>query len=405
MLRRPHLALADLQRRYGDVVAFGAGPFRYVCLFGADANRLLLADRPELFLWGPALRTLIPVDGPTALVVTDGEEHRTRRRLVQPAFATRRIDAYVPGMVDEVDRTIDGLPVGGTVELYATLRRTVRRIVVRALFGDSFRERADELGDVLEPALRFVDRAPQLQLAFAPAAARARRSRAAAARIVDEEAAKPDAAGVLAVLVDSGLSQEEIRDQVVSLIAAGYDTASAAVTWVLYELLRDPTRWAAARDGVVGRLRDAPPTADDLQALPHLDAVVHEAQRLWPAAPFSGRHAVEPFTFQGHEIPARTMVIYSPWVTHRLPSLWDRPDEFLPERWLGSEPPAYAYVPFGGGHRRCIGFGLALTEIKVAVVRLLQRASLRLRSTDVEAGGVSALRPVGGLAVDVVRRA
>jgi len=383
MLRAPHTTAQELHRRHGDVVAIGLGPSRYVFLLGPDANRLILSDRTDAFLWGPALRALEPVDGPTALVLSDGEDHRRRRRLVQPAFASRRIETYEKGMEEEVDRAIDDLVVGSVIDVHATFRRVVRRIVVRALFGDSFRERADELGDVLEPAMAFADRIPQLQLPWLPAGRRARAARAAADRIVDEEAARPDPGGVLAVLVASDLSSQEVRDQVVSLIAAGYDTTSAAVAWAVYELLRNE-RWAPGQD---------------------LDHVVKETQRLWPGAAVSARRSVAPVSFRGHEIPAGTTVLYSPWVTHRMPELWDRPDEFVPERWEQEPADPYAYVPFGGGYRRCIGFGLATTELKVVLGRLLERTAFRLRSHDVRPGGVSALRPTGGVWVEVVRRA
>ena len=383
--RRPHAAAQELQRTYGDVVQVGAGPSKYVFLFGPDANRLVLNERPEAFLWGPALRALLPVDGPTALVLSDGDDHKRRRRIVQPAFAQRRIESYVPGMVEEVDRAIDAMRPGEVLDLHATFRLVIRRMVVRALFGDSFRARADELGEVLEPAMAFADRLPQLQLTWLPAGRRAVAARAAADRIVDEEAARADPEGVLGVLVESDLSPQEIRDQVVSLIAAGYDTTSAAIAWALYELLRND-RWHADQD---------------------LDAVIKEAQRLWPGAAVSARRSIEPVTFQGHEIPAGSNVLYSPWVTHRLPSVWERPDEFVPERWTDGSAPEdpYAYVPFGGGYRRCIGFGLAVTEMRVLLERLLARTSFSLRSSDIQPGGVSALRPMGGVWAEVVSRA
>ena len=371
MLREPHTTAQELHRRYGDVVAIGFGPSRYVFLFGPDANRLILSERPDAFLWGPALKALEPVDGPTALVLSDGDDHRRRRRLVQPAFASRRIETYEKGMEEEIDRAIDDLVVGSVVDVHATFRRVVRRIVVRALFGDSFRDRADELGDVLEPAMAFADRIPQLQLPWLPAGRRARAARAAADRIVDEEAARPDPQGILAVLVESDLSRQEVRDQVVSLIAAGYDTTSAAVAWAIYELLRNE-RWTPDQD---------------------LDHVVKETQRLWPGAAVSGRQSVAPVELRGHEIPAGTMVLYSPWVTHRMPSLWERPDEFVPERWEREPADPYAYVPFGGGYRRCIGFQMAVYEIKIAVARMVRAVDASVAPEQPRPKGLGAMYP------------
>ncbi|MDQ1374611.1 MAG: hypothetical protein QOJ09_1949, partial [Actinomycetota bacterium] len=131
--RRPHETSQRLHDRYGPVVHLGFWPASYTYLFGKEANELILSERPDEFTWREALRALEAVDGPTALVLSDGAEHKRRRRLVQPAFATRRIDAAVPVIVDEVDAAIDSLPVGGQVDFYALYRKTVRRIVVRVL--------------------------------------------------------------------------------------------------------------------------------------------------------------------------------------------------------------------------------------------------------------------------------
>src|SRR2546423_1409853 len=238
--RRPTETVEKLHMRYGNVVRFGYRPFRYVVLFGADANKLILADRVEAFTWREAFAMLEPVDGPTALVMSDGDEHKRRRRLVQPAFHTKRINGYVDLMVEEVDRTLATWTAGREVRAYDDLRKSVRRIVVRALFGEGLRERADEIGDVLEPALEFVDR-PLLQQQLKvdlpwTAWHRCKTARATTDRIVDAELARRRAtddpgAGtdILAMLLSTldedgspGLSDDEIRDQVVSLIAAGY---------------------------------------------------------------------------------------------------------------------------------------------------------------------------------------
>lgn len=397
-----------LRDRYGPVVRFGFGPATYVFLFGTEANELVLGDRHATFLWGEALRSLEPVDGPTALVLSDGEDHRRRRRLVQPAFATRRIDAAVPTIVEEIDRAIDELVVGGEVELYACYRRVVRRIVTRVLFGDALAGRADELGEVLEPALRFISRPPQLTKLGMPGSFGARRARRRADAIVDEEIARRRTSGdpgtdVLGVLLDTDLSDAELRDQVVSLIAAGYDTTSGAVAFAILELLRNEGAWERARTEAVQQLGDRASAADDLRAMPYTAAAVNETLRLWPA-PFSGRVTTEDFDYAGHSIPAGSTIVYSPFVTQRSTDVWgDDAGVFRPGRWLESEPPPYAFVPFGGAHRKCIGFALALTEIQTVVVRLVQRTSLSLvESGAVERGtGIAAMRPELGVRVRV----
>lgn len=182
--------MRSLQREYGDVVAFGYGPFRYVGLFGAEANRFVLADRPDCFRWHDAMEFLAVVVGDTALVVTDGDEHRRRRRLLQPTFGTRAIRSSLDLMVEEVDRELDTWEPGREVDVFASMRRAIRRIAVGALFGDSLGTHADELGESLAAALAFVNRPLVAQVHLdLPGSAwrRARRARDHADGIVNAE--------------------------------------------------------------------------------------------------------------------------------------------------------------------------------------------------------------------------
>jgi cytochrome P450 len=212
---------------------------------------------------------------------------------------------------------------------------------------------------------------------------------------------------VLGVLLGTELSDAERRDQVVSLIAAGYDTTSAAVAWTVLDLLRTEGVWAKAQAEVDEHLGDRAPEAEDLRALPYTAAVVNEALRLHPPAVLSGRRASSSFEYMGHTVAEGSIVIFSPYVTQRMPEYWgDDAEQFRPERWLEREPLPFTFIPFGGAYRKCIGFALALTEVQVVVVRLLQRTSLRLAEPDkvVRGIGLSATRPEGGVVVAVEQR-
>ena len=416
---RPVDTVVDLHRRYGPIVQFGLRPFQYTIVYGDTANRLILADRAEAFTWAEAFAMLAPVDGQTALVVSDGEVHKRRRRLVQPAFHTRRINGYVDLMVEEVDRTLDGWTAGRELRAYDELRKSVRRIVVRALFGDELRERADEIGDVLEPALQFVDRSllnQQLKLDLPGTAWRkCTTARARTDAIVDAELARRRAADepdegndILAMLLSTvdddgapGLTDQEIRDQVVSLIAAGYHTTSGALGWLVRAVLHEPGVWDKARAEIDEAVGDGPLTIEALQSMRYVDGVVHETLRLWPPGFVSGRMCHDDVDFAGHTIRAGSMVLYSPWVTQRLAELWPEPERFQPERWE-SEPLPYSFVPFGGGYRRCIGFAFATLELKVTLVRLLQRVELELLAADAVPVGTAGLRPKSGVPVRVL---
>jgi cytochrome P450 len=414
--------LDQLHRRYGPVVDFGFKiPLRAVCLFGPAANQHVLADNADNFLWAEAFRLLEVVDGPTALVMSDGQEHRRRRRLVQPAFALKRVDAHLDVVVAEVDRTLSGWTAGRRVDAHAELRAAVRRIVVRALFGDQMGNVADEIGERLEPALRYVQRTPMTRLDVDlrwNGYARAR----AATRAVDElilaeiarrrregidADASPDTLSALLVAAEevdgteTPLSDSELCDQIRSLIAAGYDTTSSSAGWLVYALGANPSAFAALREQVRDTIGDRAPTIDDLRAMPLVDGVVRETLRLWPPGAVSGRTAIDDFEVLGHRIPGGSTVLYSPYVTHRLPEVWGDPDVFRPERWKDGEPVPYSFVPFGGGHRKCIGFALATLELQVLAVRLAQHVSWTLDRSPIRPAGVATFAPKGGVAITV----
>jgi cytochrome P450 len=420
----PAEALAALQRRYGPVVSTGFGPLQYVWLFGPDAHRELFVDIDRM-AWRPATKVLIPVDGDTAIVVSDGEHHLRRRRIVQPAFNIRRIDAQVPLMLDETRSTLNAWTAGREVDGYEELRACVRRIVTRALFGDRLSGQADELGDLLQPALDFLDTpAPQLrvdlpwtqwhkakvarrgvdQLVFSEIEAR-RRSATDGDDVLTWllEAADPEGEG-------EPLTDQEVRDQVVSLIAAGYETTSAAVGWTLWAMLSHDGVWDGVRADVEARAGAGELTADSVRSMTYLDGVVSESMRLWPPGIAAGRKLLEPIEIAGVRLPAGVLAMYSPYVTQRLPELWPDPLAFRPERWdmddpTYVEPVPLSYIPFGAGPRRCIGFAFALLEIKVLLAELVRTVDLDLITT-AEPGraGIGSLRPKGGVRVRVRRR-
>ena len=245
----------------------------------------MLSTAAHTFEWGEAMQALVAVDGPTALVVSDGDDHRRRRRLVQPAFSIKRVDAHLGLVVTEVDRALAAWQPGAQLDASASLRDAVRRIVVRALFGEQLGADADRFGALLEPGLRYVQRMPQRRfehdLRVNPYA-RVQRSNRAADELVLAEVARRRAAGIdadahpdtltalLAGVDGEALSDAELLDQVRSLMAAGFDTTSGAASWLVLELGRNPEALAAVRAEVDAVLGDRAPTTDDLRApAPH----------------------------------------------------------------------------------------------------------------------------------------
>jgi cytochrome P450 len=200
------------------------------------------------------------------------------------------------------------------------------------------------------------------------------------------------------------LSDAELLDQVRSLMAAGFDTTSGAASWLVLELGRNPDVLAAVRAEVDAVLGGRAPTTDDLRALPLTLGAVHEVLRLWPPGPAAPRRSIAPTVLHGMEIPADRLVLYSAYVTGRLPELWPDPERFDPARWLpgAPEPVPYSFVPFGGGYRRCIGFALATLELQVMAVRLAQQVEWRLRRPEVRPTGIATLTPKGGVPIEVI---
>lgn len=420
---RPGEALLALHRRRGPMVDAGVGRHGFVYLFGAEANKFVFANS-DAFNWWEAFQVLVPVDGPTALIVSDGADHRRRRSLVQPAFHHRHIANYLQIMAANADAVIDTWHPGETIDIFAQLRSAIRRSAIESLFGQRMAAHADFLGEQLQPLMDLTSRLPQVlraeQRLRSPAWRRAMAARARIDALIYAEIARarshPSADdNVLATLVDGrtqdgeALRDNEIRDQVVSLIAAGYETTSAAMGWAVYALLSAPGVWQTAAAEVRDTLGDRAPDAAGLNSLTYLNGVVHETLRLYPPAVISARKVTRDLSFAGRRIRAGRTLVFSPYVTHRLPELWVDPLRFEPRRWDPASPgyrraAPYEFLPFGGGTHRCIGSGFATAELTVMLARLLSRSRLSLPDQRIRAGGYAALQPRGGLIVRVDQR-
>ena len=390
-----------------------------IYLLGPEANALVFAH-DEWFRVREAFAALEIVDGPTSVVLSDGPDHARRRGLVRPSVAPRRIDGYVASMVASADEALEEVVPGETFDAYALMRRAIRRSTLRALFGADLGERADQIGDTLQPLLDMADHLPQtidwLRRLRTPTWRRA----VAARREIDDvtfaaiarERARPaghddDGSGpVLPMLVHgrdgagSGLTDQEVRDQAVTMIAAGYETTSAAMGWIIHLLGRHPEWQERARGEVTDVLEGRAPEAHDLLGLPLLKAVVDETLRLYPPAMISARHVTTGFVHDGRSVVPGYLVIFSPYVTHRDPGLYDDPSSFRPDRWLhGGRRPPQEYLPFGGGQHRCIGSHLATTELTVMLARLLGHGSWALDRPATRARGFAAMRPHPGVGI------
>ncbi|WP_439664026.1 cytochrome P450 [Lentzea sp. HUAS TT2] len=377
--------LSWLYRRFGPVVP--VGPYTY--LLGPEANRFVFAHA-ELFEVERAFQSLMPVDGPTSLIVSDGEDHKRRRRIVQPALAHRQIAEYTPIMRANAEATIDAWRPGETVDAYQEFRRAIRHSTIHALFGERLAQESDFFGAHLQVLINLIDRNPTvvtlLRTMRAPAWRNAMRARRAVdARVYQaiEETRQGGTAGdVLTSLVQGdGLSDLEVRDQIVTLIAAGYETTSGAMAWAVFNLLRHNGVWERAQQD------------DD-----YLANVINETLRLYPPAVVSARVATQQFEFAGKKIKQGAFLLYSPYVTHRLAEVFPDPLKFDPDRWE-TKPGPHEFLPFGGGPHRCVGAGLATAELTVMLKALLQRPKPELLPQRLTPTGLAAMRPKNGLRI------
>jgi cytochrome P450 len=416
----PGEALLALYRRRGPVINSGIAGLGYTYLLGPEANKFVFANA-DAFSWQEAFQVLVPVDGPTSLVVSDGADHRRRRSVVAPALHHRQVGDYVPIIAANADTVIDGWQPGQRIDIYDSLRSAVRRSIAECLFGSRIAEHADFVGEQLQPLLELTHRPPQVmrvqQWIGSPGWRRAMAARARIDEFVDSQVAdarihpRPDD-HLLTTLISSHpddgqpLTHNEIRDLIVSLIAAGYETTSGALAWAVYALLNVPDAWDNAAAEVGRVFGSGPPTADNLGALTYLNGVVRETLRLFTPGVISARKVKRDLQFDGHRIRAGRLLIFSPYVTHRISDVWREPEQFRPQRWDPASPhyhrPApYDFIPFSAGLHRCVGSAMAITEMTVMLARLVARTTLRLPSQRIRARNFAALRPWPGLTVEV----
>lgn len=413
---RPGEALRYLHRRRGPVVRVPIPSTPVAYLFGPEANAFVLGH-DELFRWREAFQGLVPVDGETALIVSDGADHTRRRSLVRPALHRRQVAGYVETMAHAAHEALAPVWPGSVVDAYALFRDAIRRSTIRSLFGPDVAVHEEEISRLLQPLFDLTDHIQTIglheRLTTPPwrraMTARARLDELVLAEIERVRSASPGEGGhVLEMLVHggdgagSGLSDGEVRDQVVSLVAAGYETTSGAMAWSLYGLGTRPDLLAAAREEVTGVVGDGPVAAEHLPSLELVPAVVTEALRLYPPAVVTARWVASGFDWQGVHIRPGTTLLLSPYVTHRDPEVYEHPTRFRPERWLdGARRPAAEYLPFGGGGHRCIGSTMATTELTVMLTTLLARGGCTVLEQRVRPTGLAAMRPRDGLRVRV----
>jgi cytochrome P450 len=414
--------LLDCYERYGPLFTLRVFHRLVVFMLGPEANHFVTVSGAEHFSWRRGMfgEQLIPLLG-DGLITTDGDYHDRARRTMMPAFHARRMEAAVAVMTEEATRALDRWRLGRTLDVYGWMRDVAIRIAMRALLGIHPDDRAGhQAAKLFERALSFYDTETWMMLLRGPGSpwSRFQRARRLLDRIVWSEIERRRASGevlddVLSMLIaardeeGTGFSDRELRDHVTTLLFAGHDTSSSTLSFLLYQLARNPPVLERVLDEQDSVLNGRVPTAEELSTrLPQLDMALSETLRLYPPVWFGPRMAVDEFVFAGYRIPTGTHIVHSSWVTHHLPDVFEDPEQFVPERFTPEARRTVrpgAYIPFGGGSRVCIGKRFGQLVVKAVATVVLQRLRPELpRGHRLRIAKVPTLSPAGGL--PMVRR-
>ncbi len=421
----PLTAIAELTRTYGDLVRVPL----------PRGNQLVLTSRPELvahvlvsnqdnYRKARTYRPLTEVLG-NGLLTNEGESWARQRRLVQPMFARRRIDAFAPAMVDAASTAMDrwaALGSGNVVDVADEMSALTLDIVGRALFSTDLSGEASQMAPALETVLESfvkVVRHPLFMLVPdyhrwpTPARLRARGAERHLRSVVDGliTSRRAGMAGsaetdlldaLLSARDDDGnpLDEQQIRDELMTFLLAGHETTANALAWTLLLLSRHPD----ARDRLVAEVDDVlsgrPASAADVTKLEWTSAVLSESMRLYPPAWMIEREAHDADELDGIPVPAGSIAATPPYLVHRHPDHWPNPEGFDPHRFLpgAADRHRLAYLPFGGGRRQCIGGGFAMLEAVLLLATITQRFELDLvPGHQPQALTAVTLRPANGI--------
>ena len=412
-------------REYGDVVS---ARFLYVPAYfiyhPADIEEILSTNarnfRKSMSLRSNFFQRLVG----NGLVTSEGDFWRRQRRLAQPAFHRQRISSYGEVMVDYATRTIDKWRPGETRDIHPDMMRLTLEIVVKTLFDADVSSDADKVGRVLSELVKPF--ASQATLKWIldnrlPTPAHRRFHRAVGEidkviyRIIAERRNSGyDQGDLLSMLLQahdddgSQMTDSQLRDEVMTIFLAGHETTALALSWGWYLLATNPEvekGFHAELDEVLaGRL----PEVSDLPRLRYTEMIVKETLRLYPPAYAVGREPIEECEIGGYRVPRHTQIFAFQWATHRDPRYFENPDLFDPDRWtaeFSDKLPKYAYFPFGGGPRQCIGNYFAMMEIILLLATIGRRFKFSLAPDQrVEVWPAMSLRPKNGIKMVVSER-
>jgi cytochrome P450 len=425
--RDPLGFLLDGLHRYGDVFRYQLGPLVFHQLAHPDHVKHVLLDNAKNYprSWYYARAKVGAGEG---LVTTEGAAWKRLRRMAQPAFHSQRVEAQAGVMTDAAGAMLrrwreHARAGGGPLDVAAEFMALTLRIAGRALMGIDLGGEAGRVAPAVTVALEYVEHRLGHLLAPPPAVPTPRNLRFRRAMrtldsvvydVIARRRQRPgsDTGDLLSMLLaardestGAGLSDRELRDQVFTFLVAGYETTAVALAWTVYLLGQHPEAEVRLRAEVADVLDGRTPAADDLPRLSFTRRVIEESLRLYPPVYAVIRDVKEDDAIGGFRIPARSMVVLSPYVTHRHPGIWPDPEAFDPDRFTperSSGRPRFSWYPFLGGPHQCIGQEFAMMEATLIVAMLVQSFRLRLvPGARVEPRPMLSLRPRDGLPMTI----
>ncbi len=385
-------------QEHGDVVLFRLLELRYVLLNDPDAIRRVLLDNAKGYVKSrnyAGLRVLLG----EGLLTSEGDQWRRQRKLAQPAFHREKLASFVDAMVSSTsDLLVRWKSLGNTpFDAHAEMNRLTFRIVGKTLLSKDLEGEASAIGDALGVALKWANEHVESLVRIppswpTPANLRMRRAKKTFDDLIyglikerRGSAPKNDLLGMLMEAKDAetgaAMSDAHLRDELLTLVVAGHETTANALSFAIYLLSKHPAVFRRVQTEVARALEGRPPTLSDLPKLSYAAMVVEETMRLYPPAWAFERQALERDEVAGYEIPKDAIIGVSPYVLHRNPKLWENPLGFDPDRFTPEQKERrhkFAYLPFGGGPRTCIGNAFAMMEMTIVVAMLAQAVRLDL---------------------------
>lgn len=383
--------LLGVARTYGDLASFRYGPKWRFLINHPDLIEQVLVTDAKHYIKSFGARVFKPILG-NGLITSEGEFWLRQRRLSQPAFLKNRVPSYAPVMAGLTEQLLRSWADGQAIDVHSEFSELTSAIALKTLFGLDNPGDRKAFTDALREAMRLLSKRFLTIFKFplwVPTPEN-RRTRRAVAQL-DQVLAGFIAAGrsrkdhgddLLSRLLaatdgdGSSMTDQQLRDETMTLYLAGHETTALVLTWSWYLLATHPEAEAKLVAEWQSVLSGRPPAANDLPRLAYTDAVIHEAMRIYPPVYLIGREATQELELGGYRVKKGDTVIMSQWVSHRDPRYFPDPETFRPERWLDGlarRLPKYAYYPFGGGPRVCIGNTFALMEAAIVLATVGQK--------------------------------